>query len=93
MKKRRLLIAAALVSVLLLTAIRMTASYLTDVETMNNVITIGKVNITLDEGSFNPKTSVPGRVEVKAPHDSSRKDWTVKRRSCDMHGRSEKRRT
>ena len=67
MKKRRLLIAAALVSVLVLTAIRMTASYLTDVETMNNVITIGKVNITLDEGSFNPKTSVPGRVEVKAP--------------------------
>lgn len=67
MKKRKLLIAAALLSVFVLLTIGVTMSYLTDFEVMNNVITIGKVDLELDEGGFKPSVVVPGSKVTKAP--------------------------
>ncbi len=70
MNRRRLLTILAAASAMLLLTIGLTSSYLTDVEGKENVITIGKVSISLDEGSFEPEKTypvVPGSIVEKAP--------------------------
>ena len=73
MKKRPIIIIAAVaalsVSVLLLS--RNTVAYLMDTEAADNVVQIGQVEVSLDEGSFDPTSSAPiveiGRIVNKSP--------------------------
>ena len=73
MKKRPIIIIAAVaalsVSVLLLS--RNTVAYLMDTEAADNVVQIGQVKVSLDEGSFDPTSSAPiveiGRIVNKSP--------------------------
>ena len=68
MNKRKLLIAAALLSALALLGIGLTSALLTDVEVQENVITIGRVSVSLDEGAFvQDSVVVPGSIVTKAP--------------------------
>ena len=70
MKKRILLIVLAALSAGVLFTIGITSAYFTDVEVKENVITIGKVSIKLDESPFDPSTPhdvVPGSKTEKAP--------------------------
>ena len=69
MKKRRIIItAAAVCASAALLAFGLTFSFLTDREERNNVITIGSISLSLDEGDF-PQNSVAaaGSVFPKAP--------------------------
>lgn len=71
MKKRILLIVLAALSAGVLFMIGMTSAYFTDVEVKENVITIGKVSIELDESPFDPSTPhdvVPGSKTEKTPN-------------------------
>ena len=73
MKKRPIIIIAAVaalsVSVLLLS--HNTVAYLMDTEAADNVVQIGQVKVSLDEGSFDPTSSAPiveiGRIVNKSP--------------------------
>lgn len=72
MNKRNLLTAVVILSAALLLAIGVTTAYLTDVEIQENIITIGKVSIELDETPFDPDSPdipvvVPGSRVGKAP--------------------------
>ena len=70
MKKRILLIVLAALSAGVLFMIGMTSAYFTDVEVKENVITIGKVSVELDESPFDPSKPhdvVPGSKTEKAP--------------------------
>lgn len=70
MKKQRLFTVLASASAALLLMVGLTSSYLTDVEVKDNIITIGKVDIELDEGGFDTEKVydvVPGSRVVKAP--------------------------
>ena len=78
MNRRHVLTALVLLAIAVLISIGMTTSYLTDVDVKDNVITIGKVSIALDEGPvFVPPTDpedppvlvdvVPGSVTEKSP--------------------------
>lgn len=70
MNKRRLFIAAAVLSCAVLLIIGMSSAYLTDIEVKDNIITIGRVSISLTETPFDPDTVytvVPGSKQGKAP--------------------------
>lgn len=70
MKKRILLPIIAAAAALVLLFVGITTAYFTEVEVRDNNITIGKVDITLDEGGFDQDTTypvVPGTKLSKAP--------------------------
>ena len=70
MKKRIVATAAVVLSLAVLLTVGMTSAFLTDVDVKDNVITIGRVGISLDEGGFDPEEAhpvVPGSRIVKAP--------------------------
>ena len=65
MNKRRLLVMIATMSGVVLLVIGIAMAYFTEVEVKENYITIGKISIELDEGSFSPTephTVVPGSI-------------------------------
>ena len=70
MNKRVLLTVSAVIAAAVLLIIGVTTAFFTDVEIKDNVITIGKVSIELDEGSFEPTQTYavePGSRVEKAP--------------------------
>ena len=69
MKKGTVLTAAASLSATLILLIGSTTAYFTDIEVKDNIITIGKIDLQLDEGNFPPDTVaiVPGSKVDKAP--------------------------
>lgn len=70
MNKRKLLPVAALLAAALLLAVGVTTALLTDAESRNNIITIGQVKLSLDEGGFDPEDEHlldPGSRVTKAP--------------------------
>lgn len=70
MNKRILLIVLAAVSAVALLAVGISSAYFTDIEVRDNIITIGKVSIELDESPFDPTSPhnvVPGSKTEKAP--------------------------
>ncbi|MCR4935714.1 MAG: SipW-dependent-type signal peptide-containing protein [Oscillospiraceae bacterium] len=70
MNKRKLLPVAALLAAALLLAVGVTTALLTDAESRNNIITIGQVKLSLDEGGFDPEDKHlldPGSRVTKAP--------------------------
>ena len=70
MKKRILLPIIAAAAALVLLFVGITTAYFTEVEVRDNNITIGKIDITLDEGGFDQDTTypvVPGTKLSKAP--------------------------
>lgn len=66
--KKILLAAVGLLTVMVLVSLGLTMSFLTDVEVADNIITIGNVNLKLDEGAFeDSKVIAAGGVLPKAP--------------------------
>ena len=66
MSKRKWILAGALLLSGLLLSVGVATAFLTDVEVMDNVITIGSVSVALSE-DFTPAVVVPGSLETKAP--------------------------
>ena len=68
MNRRKLLILLAVLTAAVLITVGVASAYLTDVEVIDNVITIGNIKLTLDEGGYVDKqTLVPGSRLEKAP--------------------------
>ena len=69
MNKQHILTAAASLSVAAILLIGSTTAYFTDIEVKDNIITIGKIDLQLDEGNFpsGAVSVVPGTKQEKAP--------------------------
>lgn len=69
MKKKYLLpIVGAVIVLTALIAVKLTLAYLTDTETANNVITVGKAALKIDEGSYvDESVLAAGQKLAKAP--------------------------